>query len=157
MDFPKLLEQFTTAVTENDPEGLANLFTEDGVYIDGFYGPFKGREEIAQMLKVHFWGDAKDFKWTMTNPALQGDTAYATYLFTYTSTNPQSTGKKVLFEGMSRFQLEGVHIKEYKEVFDRGTALAQLEFPKTRIAKSLKRWANELVESDRGECFLKEQ
>jgi len=34
-------------------------------------------------------------------------------------------------------------ISRYGEVFDRGTALAQMNFPAERIVKSLKRWAEQ--------------
>jgi ketosteroid isomerase-like protein len=42
VDFPTLLNQFVTAVESGDAESFAHLFTEDAVYTDGFYGPFKG-------------------------------------------------------------------------------------------------------------------
>ena len=39
--------------------------------------------------------------------------------------------------------LEGDKIRHYSEVFDKGVALAQLDFPAERIKKSLVRWAGE--------------
>jgi hypothetical protein len=40
-----------------------------------------------------------------------------------------------VFEGMSRFDVEGGKIKRYSEVFDRGMALAQLDFAPERMKK----------------------
>ncbi len=141
MDFPDLLRRFTTAVETNDPDGLAALFLPDGVYVDGFYGPFAGRAAIAEMLRDHFWGAAKDFRWQMRDPVCDGRVGYAHWLFSYTSVLPGAEGKRVVFEGMSRFELEGGQIRRYSEVFDRGVALAQLGFAPERIARTLGRAA----------------
>ena len=50
MAFGDLLTAFAAAVAENDCEGLAALFTEDGTYEDGFFGAHIGRPAIAKML-----------------------------------------------------------------------------------------------------------
>jgi limonene-1,2-epoxide hydrolase len=49
--FPDLLTAFAAAVEENDGDGLASLFTEDGTYEDGFFGAHTGRSAIAVMLR----------------------------------------------------------------------------------------------------------
>ena len=48
-DFPRTLERFAAAVEANDGAGLAALFTEDGVYEDGFFGAYTGPAAIAEM------------------------------------------------------------------------------------------------------------
>ena len=50
-----------------------------------------------------------------------------------------SSGKRVAFEGMSQFQLEGDLVREYREVFSAGIALAQLDMASERINKILRR------------------
>jgi len=142
--FEQLLARFTGAVEGNDPEGLAALFLPDGVYVDGFYGAFAGRAAIAGMLREHFYGAAKDFRWQMLHPVCDGGTGYASWLFSYTSMLPEAAGKRCLFEGMSRFELEGGMIRRYSEVFDRGVALAQLGFAPERIARTVGRAAERL-------------
>jgi len=139
--FPDLLAKFTAAVEGNDADGLAALFLPDGVYVDGFYGPYTGRAAIAEMLRAHFWGAAKDFKWDMRDPVCDGRVGYAHWLFSYTSTLEGAEGRRVVFEGMSRFDLEDGLIRRYSEVFDRGVALAQLGFPAERIARTVGRAA----------------
>ena len=53
----------------------------------------------------------------------------------------EAVGRRVVFEGMSRFELEGDLIRRYTEQFDRGLALTQLGFPPERIAKAVRRAA----------------
>ena len=50
MDASALLKEFTSAVEHHDGKRFASLFAEDGVYHDVFYGAFKGREKIAEMI-----------------------------------------------------------------------------------------------------------
>ena len=146
MDFPTLLEQFVTAVESGDAEGFAHLFTEDAVYMDGFYGPFEGRAVIAKMISEHFHGNGKDYRWIMRVPVYAGDLGYARYVFHYTSTLPEAEGRQVVFEGISQFRFRDGKIERYSEVFDRGAALSQLDFAPDRIAKSLARCSRELQE-----------
>jgi hypothetical protein len=50
---------------------------------------------------------------------------------------------RVFFPGISQVRLQDGLIARYGEMFDRGTALVQMNFAPERIAKSLKRWAEE--------------
>jgi len=147
MELRALLDHFTAAVEKGDGEALAQLFTEDGVYVDGFYGPFKGRAAIAKMLLDHFFGHAKDFKWDMLDPVSDGQLGYARYTFSYTSTMPEAKGKRVIFDGMSRFELVDGQIRNYSEMFDAGVALAQLDFAADRIAKVVRKRAKQMGEA----------
>lgn len=142
MDFPALLDRFTAAVESGGGQRLAELFTEDGAYNDGFYGPSTGRDAIAAMLEDHFHAHAKDFRWRMHNPVCDGTTGYASWDFSYTSKLPAAEGRRVIFEGMSRFDLgEAGLIRQYTEIFDIGIPMAQLGFPAERIARSLEKAA----------------
>ncbi|MGE0715118.1 MAG: nuclear transport factor 2 family protein [Alphaproteobacteria bacterium] len=141
MTFPELVAAFTRAVEAGDGTALAALFVEDGVYVDAFYGPFAGRQAIAHMLHHHFHGAARDFRWDMTGLVCDGSTGYARYLFSYTSTMGEASGRRVVFPGIACFALAGDRIVRYEEAFDRGTALAQLDFAPERIKKALLRWA----------------
>ncbi len=150
MDFKTVLARFTRAVESNDGEGLAGLFLPDGVYVDGFYGDFVGRPAIAHMLNKHFWGHARDFRWDMLDPVHAGTTGYARYVFSYTYALPEAAGRRVVFEGMSRFEFEGTLIRRYTEIFDRGLALSQLGFAAERIAKVVRKAADR--QNARPEC-----
>ena len=139
--FFALLNRFTKSVEAGDGTALAALFTPGGSYDDTFYGLFRGRDAIADMLENRFWGDAEDFLWDMFEPVSDtgSGTGYARWVFSYTSVMDDSSGKRVAFEGMSQFRLEGDLVREYREVFSAGIALAQLDMASERIDKILRR------------------
>lgn len=139
-DFRDILSRFTKTVETNDGKGLAALFTPDGTYVDYFFGPYAGAEAIAGML-AHFHEDARDYSWTFFDPVCDGHVGYARYMFSYVSKMKDSANRAVVFEGMSCFKLKDGKIANYSEVFDRGSAMAQLDFPPERMKKSLVRFA----------------
>lgn len=136
MDFPGMLSRFANAVQKNDGTGLAALFTEDGVYDDGFFGEFQGHKAIAEML-AHFHEGGANYRWDFFDPLSDGRIGYARYRFSYASKMPGSEGKPVVFEGTSFFTFAGDKIKRYTEVFDRGLALVQQDFAPERLKKIL--------------------
>jgi len=144
MEFTRLVAKFADTAAGGSGTELAALFTEDGIYEDHFYGAFRGRPAIAAMIEKHFKGTAEDFQWEFYEPVGTDQMGYARYLFSYTSTLPDAKGKRVLFEGMSRFVLKEGLIRHYSEVFDRGLALSQLGFAPERIAKIVTKQADQL-------------
>ena len=147
--FSGLIDRFTNAVENNDGEALSALFSKDGVYSDGFYGEFVGREAIAGMLRDHFWGHAEGFRWEMSNLLSDGRHGYATYVFSYVSTMPEAAGKRVIFDGIAHFLFENELIKRYEEMFNTGMAQAQLDFDPIRIKRHLLKKAEELRSKQR--------
>lgn len=144
MPLAQMLETFAAAVAANDGHALAALFTPDGVYDDYFFGPSKpGREGIVDMLS-HFHEGGQNFQWEFFDVVETGPLGYAGYRFSYDATLPDAKGARVVFEGISRFDLSGGQIKRYSEVFDRGMALAQLDFAPERIKKIALRYASGL-------------
>jgi hypothetical protein len=133
MDTAALLSRFAAAVAANDGPGLAALFTPDGIYEDGFFGPHRGAEAIALMLQ-RFHDGGRDYWWEFHTAISAGDTLYASWRFSYASRRPGLEGRPVLFEGISRFTLRDGQIAQYYEVFDRGLALAQQDYPAAGIA-----------------------
>jgi ketosteroid isomerase-like protein len=140
MEFPALLKEFSAAVEAGDGTKLAGLFTEPGVYHDTFYGEFKGRAAIKEMLEQRFYRDAEKFRWDFLEPVSDGKTGYARWGFSYTSKMPQNAGKRVAFEGMSQFALQNGLISHYGEMFQGGVAFVQLGVEPARMEKVFKRW-----------------
>ena len=140
-----LLDAFTKAVAAGDGAGFAALFTEDGCYHDVFYGAFRGRAAIADMLENRFHRDAGNFRWDMHDPVRDGEIGYARYVFSYDSKLAGAEGRRVVFEGVSIFGLSGDRIKDYREVANVGPGLVALGFAPERIAKILGRQAAELA------------
>jgi uncharacterized protein (TIGR02246 family) len=136
-----LLERMTQAICRGDAEGAAACFSEDGVYHDGFYGEFRGRAAIAEMVQRHFHGNARDFSWTLSDVVAEGDCGYASYAFSYVSKMPGSEGRRAEFSGMCKVRLKDGLIERYEEIFERAQVLARLGFADERILKSVHKWA----------------
>ena len=148
-DFPRTLERFAAAVEVNDGAGLAALFTEDGVYEDGFFGAYAGQAAIAAMV-AHFHKTGSHFGWEFFDPLTDGRSGYARYRFSYLSAMPGAEGKPVVFEGIGHFVFRDGRIARYCEVFDRGLALAQQGFAAERIKRVLEKAAAR--QNDTPEC-----
>jgi hypothetical protein len=137
MQIKEMLKKFTAAVEQpHKGAALADLFAENGVYHDAFYGEFKGRKRVAELIDVWFYKTAKNFKWDMLEPVFDGRTLYVRYLFSYNSILPEAKGARVMFEGVSIMKLDkdGL-IEEYREVADTAPALLGINFPPERVAK----------------------
>ena len=143
IEFRALLERMTQAICRGDGRAAAACFNPEGIYHDGFYGEFRGTDAIRDMVENHFHGNACDLAWTLSDALSDGKLGYVRYGFSYTSKMTASEGARVFFAGIAQVRLEDGLITHYGEVFDRGTALIQMNFPPERIAKSLARWAAE--------------
>lgn len=141
--FEALLAAMTRAVCAGDGAGAAACFTPGGVYHDGFYGEFAGREAIARMVTAYFHRDARDFEWRLLDALSDGRIGFARYQFSYVSRIAGSEERKAGFAGISFCELEGGLIRRYGEAFDRAPVLARLGFADGRILKAVRRWAAE--------------
>jgi ketosteroid isomerase-like protein len=137
MEPSALLKAFCSAVEGRDGQAFAALFTEDGVYRDVFYGDFRGRAKIAEMIDDWFYRTARDFRWDMHRPVSDGKMLYAYYTFSYVSTLPEAEGRRVGFEGVAMMTLSDGRIAEYREVGNVGPAFVALGFAPERTAKIL--------------------
>jgi len=140
-EFRVLLERLTQAICRGDAEGAAACFREDGVYHDGFYGEFRGRAAIADMVRRHFHGNASDFSWKLSDVVEEDGCGYASYEFSYTSKIAGSEGRRAGFPGVCKVRLKDGLIERYEEVFERAQVLARLGFGDERIVKSVRKWA----------------
>ncbi len=154
MTLSPMLARFSQAVESGDGDALADLFTADGVYDDYFFGPSDpGRAGIRDML-AHFYKGGERFKWEFFDPVSNGALGYAGYRFSYTSKLPEAKGARVVFEGISRFELEIGLIRRYSEVFDRGMALAQQDFAAERLKKIALKYATRLKDRPAAKAHL---
>ena len=130
-----MLRAFCDAVEQRKGRAFADLFTEDGVYHDVFYGAFAGREKIAAMVDDWFYRTATDFRWDMHDPVTDGTTLYARYTFSYRSTLPEAKGARAMFEGVAIMKLRDGKIACYHEVANTATGFVDMNFAPERIAK----------------------
>src|SRR4029078_359240 len=135
MNATAMLRAFCDAVEQRNGKAFADLFTEDGVYHDVFYGAFAGREKIAALIDGWFYRRATDFRWDMPDPVSDGTTLYARYTFSYRSTLPEANGARAMFEGVAIMTLKDGKIAAYHEVANTAPAFVDLKFAAERIAK----------------------
>jgi ketosteroid isomerase-like protein len=139
MNVSAMLSAFCDAVEQRKGAAFAELFTEDGVYHDVFYGPFEGRAKIAGMIDDWFYRTATDFRWDMHTPVSDGETLYARYTFSYRSLLPEAKGARAMFEGVAIMKLRDGKNASYHEVANTATGFADMNFAPERIAKIVAR------------------
>jgi hypothetical protein len=135
MDDAKMLRALGEAIEQHDSAAFADLFTEDGVFHDVFYGAFAGRAKLADMIDNYFYRNAADFRWDMHTPVSDGRTLYARYIFSFRSMLPEAKGARAMFEGVAIIRLVDGKIAEYHEIANIATGLVDMNFPPERIAK----------------------
>ena len=135
MNTTSMLRAFCDAVERRNGNALAELFTEDGVYPDVFYGAFEGRAKIAELIDDWFYRTATDFRWDMHDPVSDGETLYARYTFSYRSILTEAKGARVMFEGVAIMKLRDDKIAEYREVANTATGFVDMNFAPARIVK----------------------
>ncbi|GAC1331137.1 MAG: nuclear transport factor 2 family protein [Bradyrhizobium sp.] len=141
MNMPVMLRAFCDAVEQRNGAAFADLFTEDGVYHDVFYGAFTGRAKIAGMIDDWFYRTATDFRGDMHEPVSDGTTLYARYTFSYRSTLPEAKGARAMFEGVAIMTLRDGRIAAYHEVANTATGFVDMNFAPERIARIVARQA----------------
>ena len=130
-----MLRAFCDAVEQRNGKAFAELFTEDGVYHDVFYGAFAGRANIAEMIDDWFYRTATDFRWDIHAPVSDGHTLYARYTFSYRSTLPEAKGARAMFEGVAIMTLRDGKIATYDEVANTAPGFVDMNFAPERIAR----------------------
>ena len=135
MNTSAMLKSFCDAVERHNGKAFAELFTEDGVYRDVFYGAFAGRARIAEMIDDWFYRTATDFRWDMHAAVCDGTTLYARYTFSYRSTLPEAKGARAMFEGVAIMRLRHGRIAEYHEVANTAPGFVDMNFAPERIAR----------------------
>jgi hypothetical protein len=139
--FARLLHRFTAACEAGDGQAFARTFTGDGEYHDVFYGVFKGRAAIADMLENYFWRDAEGFRWEMLEAVDDGRTGYARWRFSFASKLPQAAGKRVYMEGVGHFRLRDGLLSRYEDYARAGECLVQLGHDPARLHRILEKMA----------------
>jgi len=144
MDLAALLRRMSASARARDPQAFSECFTEDAVYHDYIYGDHTGRASIADMFGHYFLRDAARYDWEFFDPVCDGTTGYASSLSTFVSTIPEFEGRRVVIDGISRLRLRDGLIADYAESVNGGVAMVQLGVHPDRIAKVLRRWAEQL-------------
>lgn len=153
-EFAALVDRFAGCATRGDGDGLAECFTEDGVYHDYIYGPHTGRASISHMLTGLFHRDATNYDWRMFDPVTDGRIGYAWSLSAFTSTVEEFKGRRVTIDGMSRFELRNGLIASYRESVNGGIPMAQLGVAPGRMERVFQKWSDRLKSEPDVKAYL---
>ncbi len=153
-EFAAFIRRFTAAADAGDGAAFAACFTPDGIYHDYIYGDHRGRDDIAHMLEGLFHRDAGDYRWEMFDPVFDGRIGYVWSLSSFTSKVPDFAGKRVVIDGMSRFEIKDGLVADYRESVNGGVAMVQLGVAAGRIERVLQRWAKALQEAPETVAYL---
>jgi ketosteroid isomerase-like protein len=138
--FSAMLAAFTSAVERADTDAFVALFAPDGVYDDGIYGRFEGRDRIRSLLDDGFFRDGEGYRWEMFDPVVAGTTGYAHWLFSFTSRRPGLAGQRALMTGCSQFLLnDDGSIKLYRDWANGASTLLGIGIPVEHLAPLLRR------------------
>ena len=130
-----LARQFTERFVKTDVPGLLELFADDAVYDDVFYGQFTGKDAIRGMFET-FFREGKDYFWDLTKVIVGADAIAAEANFGFTTT---STGRQARFPLVSIFEVQDDRITAYREYFDFGRALLQTGVDQAAVGKIIQR------------------
>jgi limonene-1,2-epoxide hydrolase len=135
-----IVRDFESAFNRADVDALVACFTATGSYVDTFFGPHTGREDLGAMF-ARMFREGTGYRWTMDAVVETPSRAAAEWTFSYVVTDAvaRSAGRAVRFKGMSLFELDGGKIAAYREYFDTGAALLQLGFKPESLTKVIAR------------------
>ena len=153
MSFAELIHRMTDAAVRGDGSGVADCFTEDGVYHDVLYGAFQGAA-IVDMIENYFHRDAENFRWDIHDPVDNGTVGYARYVFSYDSKLDAFKGKRAVFEGIAVCQLSNGRISSYTEVANAAVGLSNMGFSAERLARFVAKQGDELRKRDEAAAHI---
>ena len=131
-----MLRAFCDAVEQRNGKAFAELFTEDGVYHDVFYGAFEGRAKIAEMIDDWFYRTADRFPLGHARPRQRR--AARSMRATRSATARRCRRRKArgrCSRASSIMKLRDGKIAEYHEVANTAPAFVDIKFAPERIAK----------------------
>ena len=130
MDLTKLVEEWAAAWSAQDPERVADLFTDDCLYEDVTFAVVqRGRDELLAFGRGFLVG-VPDFAIGLGSVFTDGERAAAEWTMHGTHTgdlpNLPSTGKRFAVRGASTFRAADGKLATCSDYWDSGTWLRQL-------------------------------
>ncbi|MDQ3694437.1 MAG: ester cyclase [Chloroflexota bacterium] len=128
---PPIVDQWLAAWNAHNPEQMAALFTEDGVYEDlAFEFVLEGRQGVATWVTITLAG-APDMRAELVYAFQAGDRAAAHWIFSGTHTGEWGpdlppTGQPFALSVASLFELEGDLIRRVGDYYNLATFLRQV-------------------------------
>lgn len=134
------LDAYTSAHNARDVAGALACFTEDVDYRDIFFGDCHGHCELGAMLTRTF-AESSAHTWTITRSLVTAESIVAEWTFDYTVSDavPSGAGRRLVFPGLSWFEMRGERCFRYREFFDRAATLHAQGVPATVVGKIVAR------------------
>jgi steroid delta-isomerase-like uncharacterized protein len=125
----------TAAHNARDLDAVLDCFTDDVDYRDIFYGDFLGRDALRGLFERMF-AEAAAHTWTVTRTLAGPGAIVAEWEFDYTVSDsvPSGSGRRMVFPGVSWFELRGEKCFRYREFFDRAATLHRQGIAPQRVA-----------------------
>ena len=134
---PAVVQQWMTAWNQADAEGMAALFTEDGVYQDFAFGAkIQGREGVAGWVELTVQ-NIPDTRGVILDAFRVGDRAAVQWVFSGTPIRMgpvEGTGESFSVPATSVFVLEGDRIRAVHDYYNRAEIFRQLGLPSDGFA-----------------------
>lgn len=132
------VRKFAEYYERQDLEQLVNLFADDAVYHDTFYGSFAGRAKIREMFQM-FYRDGRDWVWSPRNIVAQEGSAAVEFFFSFVTTDPRNPGRPVKMVAVGIFDFAGGRIKRFHEYLDVGPVLLQIGLAPEALVRHLQK------------------
>ncbi len=131
---PRVVRQWAEAWNTGNPEQMAGLFTDDGVYEDhAFQATFRGKDAVAQWVSITT-GAIDDVHAEVLGTSRRGDLITVDWIFSGKDTKnglggQPPTGNSFSVPAMSTFQMKGNKIQRVDDYYDPADLLRQLYSP----------------------------
>jgi limonene-1,2-epoxide hydrolase len=116
--------RFARAFNSGEVDQVLEVFTEDVIYHDLFYGRVEGREKLGEMFS-RVYAQGTYHRWTMTNAAVGSRCTMCEWDFELTLSDAaaRGAGRTLRYPGASVFDTPDGRCHAYREYFDRTAAL----------------------------------
>jgi predicted ester cyclase len=130
------LHHYITAHNARDIGAVLDCFTDDVDYRDIFYGDFLDRDALRGLFRRMF-AESAAHTWTVTRTLAGPGTIVAEWEFdcTVSGAVPSGGGRRLVFPGVSWFELRGDRCFRYREFFDRAATLHVQGIAPEKVAK----------------------
>ncbi len=134
---PEVVRRWMTAWNQADAQGMAALFTENGVYQDFAFGArVEGKEGVAGWVELTVQ-NIPDARGVVLDAFRVGDRAAVQWVFHGTPIRMgpvEGTGKSFSVPVTSVFVLEGDRIREVSDYYNRAEVFRQVGLPSDGFA-----------------------
>jgi ketosteroid isomerase-like protein len=135
-DTLSVAHRFARAFNTRDVNQVLEVFTEDAVYNDLFYGRFQHHAGLRELFD-RMYSEGTQHEWSMTQVAQSAGCTIGQWRFAFTISDaaPRGAGRILRFPGVSVFETRAGRCHTYSEYFDRTAALLAVGIAPDAVAR----------------------